>query len=564
MNTLRTIPPIGFILLTCFLITQRSIAQTSPFDPLLYKEASLITEHLEVFTDRSLYVVNEQIHFRADLITQGVVAGRAWSTVLYAELISNKGLPISRGKFPLNNGVCEGNLPIPAHMLTGMYFLKCYTRWMRNWGPDGYSYTPLRIIHPYKSQLDEQSREGSAAENWERSLYREEGINIELPDQIPARREQLDINVSMWEGLPYEEITCCISIVPANTLDTQEGQLRLEEATKEGEDYKLEFLPDLHGPTLSGRANPQQRIHLSLLGEAPDYYVTMTDDFGRFVLSIPDRMGSQELFVTSEMSGDQITEIRVDQDFDPDCALLSSPPFELTGQELNIATLMARRVQIEEFYKREDSPDTLTVKENPLPFYGKPSFTVELDEFVSLPTLSEVFINLVPSVSVLKRKDHSTLLIQGENPGLKIYPPLLMVDQIPVFDHQKILDIPPEKVRKIDVINEVYVKGKIYYGGILNVITHLEDMGGVDLPEASYFFDFEGFSEMPVPLPERGDLGSRIPDCRNTMLWIPDLTLTKGGRSDINFVAPDYPGSYMILIRGVAPNGEDPFCHCSF
>jgi hypothetical protein len=404
--------------------------------------------------------------------------------------------------------------------------------------------------------LEDQHGEGPAAENWERSLYRGEGITIGLPDQNPARGEKVAFNVSMLEGLPFEEIACCISIVPAHTLDTQEGQLLLEHATKEGQEYVLEFLPDLNGPTLSGRANPQQRINLALLGDAPNYYVTVTDDFGRFVLSIPDRNGAQELFVTSEMRGDQTTEIRVDQDFDPECALLSSPPFELTGQELDISILMARRVQLGELYKTKDTSENKIVKEGSLPFYGKPSFTVELDEFVSLPTLSEVFINLVPTVSVLKRKNQSMLLIQGRNPALNIYPPLLMVDQIPVFDHQKILDILPEKVRKIDVINELYVKGNIYYGGILNVITQHEDMGGVDLPEGSYFFDFEGFSEDPVPLPEKGELGSRIPDCRNTMLWIPDLTLTKGGRSDFNIMAPDYPGRYTILVRGVAPNGE--------
>ncbi len=556
MNPVKHISILGLILLTCFVVPQRAVAQVSPFDPMVFEQASKITEHLEVFTDRSLYVVRESIKFRADLRIQGLEGDRVWSTVLYAELVSDEGLPLSQGKFPLVEGVCQGTLPIPDLLLSGRYFLKCYTRWMRNLGPDSYSYTPLRIIHPLRSRLEGMNDKDSSVVNWERSPSRNEGVYIGLPAVAPGRGEEVLLNLSLLDGIPASELACCLTVVPAQTLDSIGGQLLLDLTARDEEDLKLEFLPDLFGPTLSGRAHPGQKIHLSLLGEKPNYYATVADDFGRFAVAIPDRWGSQELFVAPETDGHPAAEVRVDQDYDPESTVLSSSSFNLSGQEREMATLMARRVQLAEVFERTASPDTAGNTGDPLPFYGKPVFSLELDEFISLPTLSEVFINLVPDVSVLKRKDQTKLVIQGENPALKTYPPLLMVDQIPVFDHQKVLAIPPEKIRRIDVINDIYVKGELNHGGLIHVITHQEDMGGIDLPEGSYFFDFEGLAKPAAYKPEKVDLGKRIPDLRNTMLWIPDLLVNKAGDAIVKFTSSDYPGTYVILVRAVNPGGK--------
>jgi hypothetical protein len=35
-----------------------------------------------------------------------------------------------------------------------------------------------------------------------------------------------------------------------------------------------------------------------------------------------------------------------------------------------------------------------------------------------------------------------------------------------------------------------------------------------------------------------------------------DLKLKKGSSREISFVAPDYPGEYLVLFRGLDANGE--------
>ena len=53
--------------------------------------------------------------------------------------------------------------------------------------------------------------------------------------------------------------------------------------------------------------------------------------------------------------------------------------------------------------------------------------------------------------------------------------------------------------------------------------------------------------------PEPGD---RIPDMRNTVLWMNQTILKSGSVREITFRAPSNPGPYVILVRGVAPNGD--------
>ena len=44
----------------------------SPFDRSCYPAALRISEEVEIFTDRSIYVVGEPIHFRADHFVKGL------------------------------------------------------------------------------------------------------------------------------------------------------------------------------------------------------------------------------------------------------------------------------------------------------------------------------------------------------------------------------------------------------------------------------------------------------------------------------------------------------------
>jgi hypothetical protein len=243
---------------------------------------------------------------------------------------------------------------------------------------------------------------------------------------------------------------------------------------------------------------------------------------------------------------------------------LPVPPFSLNDEEKQAATILARNLQLSKIYStgrilesKKDSGTAATV----IPFYGAPTRSVDLDEFVLLPTLKEVFLNLVPGVTPLTRRNRTTLQIYSENPSLSLYAPLVMIDQVPVIDMEKFLSISPAKIRRVDVIEDVYVKGDLRFGGIINLWSMEQDMAGIDLPGNSFFIDYLALHPPESESLEilNGDQISpddRMPDTRNTFLWMADLKLEKGSSERISFIAPEYPGEYLVLFRGQDRHGE--------
>ena len=135
------------ILLGLFCSTDNARSQI-PFDETYQEEALSNPEYITLFTDRNMYAVNERIYFSSFYRIGQDSAKESWSKVLYVELVTPSGRPLAKGKFQLNEKGSSGYLDIPSDALTGNYYLRSYTRWMRNFGPESYCYAPLVIINP--------------------------------------------------------------------------------------------------------------------------------------------------------------------------------------------------------------------------------------------------------------------------------------------------------------------------------------------------------------------------------------------------------------------------------
>ncbi len=540
----------------------------SPYDPYFYPDAFLIRDHLEVFTDRSIYVVEETIHFRADHRTDGVAEAEPWSTVLYVELVTSGGDVVSQGKYALSAGESSGSIHIPAGTLTGNYYVKCYTRWMRNSGPRSFSYIPVKVVNPFNLEVVNHAGGDLSGQTTTRREYMTGYMEcaIERPSYGQGEEVRLLISGNLMNRLP--QLSCCLTVVPAGAIDLDRGQINFYGSTINPGDYRVNYLPDLKGVSLSGRVvdagqgtQPisSANLYFSLLGDNPDYLVTITDKRGRFVISTPDRTGIQEFFVAPDPSFSGEAEIRIDQDFDESKMPLPAAKFALSSLEHEVATQMAVQMQLSAVFDTGipaiTSPAEDAYRGRPA-FYGTPAFSILMEDFVALPTLEEVFINLVPTVEITVKRGQRSLWVTGPNSAINLYRPLIMIDHIPVFDQQAVLGINPEKILKVDVINEVYVKGNIAHGGVISIFSRNGDMAGIDLAKNSYFFDYKLIKARQIQSVPVYALGDHVPDLRTTVLWLDDVLLERGSPCEISFNAPSTPGDYVILIRGLAHQGS--------
>ena len=142
---------------------------------------------------------------------------------------------------------------------------------------------------------------------------------------------------------------------------------------------------------------------------------------------------------------------------------------------------------------------------------------------------------------------------------ISMFPPLILIDHIPVFDMEVIMAIPPPKIDHIEVITEVYVLGEIKYGGLISITSRQGDLASIKLPEGSYFFDYMTYQAPGIPKAARYSGPGKIPDTRNTLYWMDQVEL-QGDRSlKVSFPASTVPGSYLILFRGVSSKGESVY-----
>jgi len=556
-------------------LTGTPLLAQSPFDPEVSPEAANIREEVQLFTDRNLYAVDETIYFVAEYRVSGALESSYWSSVLYVELVGPEGNAAAQGKYLLFGERVEGSLQIPASVLTGNYALKCYTRWMRNQGPASFAYMPLKIVNPFRAEVVAQAGGDLPPAKGSRVPYLEGAMAVAPGSPVYTPGEEGKITLA--ESLPDElgQLSCCLTVVPAGAIDLEEGQFQQPEEGGQGEDFQVSYLPDLgNGVAISGTVVDASSepvtyatLHFSLLGDNPDYFATISDEYGRFIFSTPATEGQMELFVTPQKTEGTELEVRIDQEYDTRPLSLALEKFQWLEYEKDLARRISLNVQLSSAYRSPaaslagQEPASAPASQKNIPFYGTRVKRLLIDDYVRLPNLEEVFINLVPDVQFYKKRGENRIRILSDNASIGIYEPLIMIDHISVFDHEAVLSLSPEKIDRIDLINEVYLKGNVAFGGVLSIYSRQGDLAGIDLPEGSYFFDYQSFypnkhswNDSFVSHPEN-TLG-RIPDTRNTIYWTGDLKLEKGTTRDIFFQVPENPGDYVILVRGVDPRGK--------
>jgi len=543
----------------------KDIQAQSIYDSAFAGIARSYPEKLVVFTDRTLYSVNETIRFSALLQSGNESYHGLGSKVLYVELINSSGTAVAKAKFLINENCSAGHLAIPSNSLSGSYYLRSYTRWMRNFGPQDFSYIPIRVVNPYSSNLVTDS---PAAGRGDLSAV---PAGIRMVSSSSSRPTYhagtlVEVELSLENGSISHVRHACISVVPAGTIDTAILQYKLDSKPESTAPFQFNFLPDIKGTSISGLAlesdnqkpASEARIHFSILGEDAAYIVTESDPGGRFLISTPLRTGNMEMFVVPEYLPGNPVEVRIDNDFTSEPLPFQADPFKLSQEEQVLASRLALHMQLQGTFLADSATNLamLTEETEPIPFYGIPEISVSMDEFINLPNLEEVIENLIPKTFVERREGEVQLVIDSENPMISMFPPLILIDHIPVFDMEVIMAIPPSKLDHIEVIPEVYVLGEVKYGGIISFTSREGDLASIKLPEGSYFFDYMAYQAPLIQQAARYSGPGKIPDTRNTLFWRDQLELHKGSPKKVSFQSASIPGRYLILFRGVSSDGE--------
>ena len=544
------------ILHICFLLAGLNSWSQSSESPASYP----LGESCRMLTDRSIYVAGEDIRFTVFYRSPGGLEEPVWSKVFYAELISPGGTAYSRTKIKIDSAGSGGRVEIPVDLPSGTYFLRGYTRWMKNYGPASYAYLSVDVVNPVKKtvlQTDTLSdftlSLSTGLESFQGAGTRVQGMPLQQ-----GKRELVDLELNLeFLSSPLE---CCVTVIRQGSLKKQWASVL---AGPHGLLSSWIHVPETRGIAITGRVEedssgipvPFAVVYISLMGRESVFLCNFADSAGRFFFSIPDTYMKHDLFISANHPGVSHLRVHIDQDFCLEPVKLPSFPFRVAGEDQDLIKTMVIHAQIQEQYQASSSESEAQEQVDKAFFYGEPSSVIRFDEFIRLPTMEEYFTELIPPVSLTRSRRTKSFTVLGTHPDLKHYDPLVMIDGVAVFDIESVLAISPAYIERIEIVEAPFVRGNLTFGGIIHLISRKGDMGYIDLPASGLLVNYSMYDK-PIagdPVIKPGD--PRMPDVRNTLYWDPYLRLRPHAPQTISFYTPDAEGAYEAVLRGFDPEG---------
>jgi hypothetical protein len=239
----------------------------------------------------------------------------------------------------------------------------------------------------------------------------------------------------------------------------------------------------------------------------------------------------------------------------PSAALI---PYEVSKEQKDLISSYNIHTQVQRTFSTFSKAPVVV---DSIPFFGVPDKSYELSDYVRFPQLKDVLKEYVFEVIVRKRDDK--LRIFALDKVSQTYfenEPLVLLDGVPVFDTERIVSLPGDVIKRLDLINEKILYGRFVFNGIISLTSYSGKFPGIQVNPEAIVLDYEGLQipdEFYSPPYDNAALRKdRLPDFRNVLLWSPNLHTTEiTGKTGVTFFTSDLPGQYMGVINGITHDG---------
>ena len=459
----------------------------------------------------------------------------------------------------LEKGVGYSDFLIPSSLPTGIYSLIGYTEWMLNFDNKGVFEEKLVIINPFMNESDSTVKFSDEAIQDSQSYASQRSASaIKMNKESFGNRDKVVLNLEteLVEGAALSvSVRRLDSIIPWSPVSTLE--------IKKGTDSNFSFvtLPEVRGRNLKGMVEKseggdiQKKLEIAYFipGEPEKLRIFETDNTGNFQFQISDKIDYENAFMKIISDND-------DSDYN---IRVSSPEFnfpvasqaELIIPESRKEPLKTKAIhnQVQQSYKSVFA-DSLINNEVEIPFYGDRGIIFNLDEYTRFKTMQETFVEIIQYASFKRNGEDRYVEIFGLNSRTNFgAPALVLINGVPILDHNYLYNFDPAKVETIEVVRDKYFMGPKTFQGVVNLSTFSD----IPMPE---MYKTEAIELKPAEAEKLyfqpdyttgSSEFSRVPDYRYQLLWIPQLTKNK-----VEFYTSDVSGVFEIRVEGFKKNGQ--------
>ncbi|MDX9727638.1 MAG: hypothetical protein RBT50_00100 [Bacteroidales bacterium] len=346
----------------------------------------------------------------------------------------------------------------------------------------------------------------------------------------------------------------------------ENGDLRVPS----GAQGDIVYLPEPEGHLISGVVRDSETdeplagedLSLSIVGRSARCTFTKSDSEGRFRFPVME-YGRKEIVIQRLRPAERGYYIDLIDPFLFEMRLRQVPgpyyPDTTRLDELNDAIVSMQVSNIYDPFLRKRSARLFSG--NFPGFFGEPDRTVILSDYIQLSTLREVFKELVPGLASGGREENLTLTLTNRYPGISFNsPPLVILDGVPVYDLDKLLDIPSSRIEKVEVLSVRYFTGDIVTDGIINIVSHKGDLSAMEFDRSilrqEYDMLLDSYDIFAPDYSTDSLRLSRIPDYRNTLYWNPSVMTDSHGEAAVDFWTSDEAGEFLVITEFTASDGR--------
>ena len=523
---------------------------------------TLVQEEVFLTTDRTLYFSGERILFKANRIISNLHNDTLLSTVLYLELYDQKDKPIVQRKEQIVNGESSGSIEIPADVVTGNYFLRTYTQYMRNFKPEIYYTTQVTIINPElpaKEVIETVKHPKDTAVKSPDTM-----VEIITSKEIFPPRSLITIDLK-----GKENANVSVSVVKRGSYEEDKTGINkyFKPASEVGDTTaNVKWYPEIRSVSISGKVIDKKTgaplkntlVYASIIDNGKQFHVVRTKKNGEFVFSLPNLNEKNKIYICVQKQEDQEVAVLINQDFSSDFLQLEYAQENIDSNKIRLVDEMYVNYQVAKEYNNNIEIKKTFLDTLPDPFAEKYENTI-LTDYVDLPEMTDIFNEIIPYTHV--KKSGKKVSIQAfDKTDKTIFPhPLILLDGIPFQDDSALLSLSPSKIISVGIIAQPFVHGSEKIYGIINIKSVDGNLGGLQLPKDLVAVDYITFS--PLTSQQYKDYKkesyaeNRNPDFRNTMYWNPSVVL-KSGKATLQFYSSDYSSDYEIVVRGMDESGK--------
>jgi len=470
-------------------------------------------EQLTLFTDKSCYLTGERIHVSTRCNSNSCVA--------YLELSDGEGM-VAQTMAYLSQGKGWADMALPLNLHSGNYLLTAYTRSQRNIGESAYFQTIISIVNPVSVTSNDDVV----------FLQPEQSLNL---NRREYNKEQV-VKVS----LPKD------SAMTIHTLSVVRGNLLTGEYHYHGShpaDGKA-YTPEIEGHIVSARPLGEDKVNqtrIVLVGYEQDVFDGQPQQDGSYLYYTRGIHDPQALLINGYK-----------EDYTPAPMTFVSPYAQVQAENLPALQvwctkkqLLSRARDARNEYVMTDWLKSDTLKYSRSFLANTPDYHYDMDEYVRMNTVREALIEFVKGVK--RRSVHGThqlYTMLEEGTGYSDWPALVLLDGVPVYDIDDILDYDARLLKYIQVYKGTFTFGSSICRGVISCITKKGLLSNYKLDKGSALVTYDFPQDHPHSvMPTNTSI--------STVYWNPDVD-----SDTVEFPAPLHPGIYQVVLQGTDRHGD--------